>query len=81
MASMENATPEEEDAERMRYYHAKYISYSRAVGVMWSVLTVSHLIIALVALVQPTWIGNDEGTIRFGLWKYTLTTPGKLYIK
>lgn len=64
------------NSERMRYFHAKYISYSRAVSVMWAVLSICHLIITIVCFVQPSWLETTEDVTapaHFGLWKYFLT--------
>lgn len=63
-----------DSAERVRYYHSKYDRYSKAIGVMWAVLVVCFLIITLVCLIQPTWLGegnnNNPGAGYFGLWRY-----------
>lgn len=59
--------------DRVRYYHSKYVNYSRAIAVMWGVLVVCFLIIVLVCLIQPTWLGTDRdapGRGYFGLWRY-----------
>lgn len=69
-----------EQTERIRYYHAKYISYSRAVSVMWAVLCICHLIITIVCFVQPSWLeteGNANTPAYFGLWKYAVADPAK----
>lgn len=74
-----------EDSERIRYFHAKYVSYSRAVGVMWSVLSICHLIITIVCLVQPSWLETSDespNAAYFGIWKYAIADPiaGKMTI-
>ena len=61
---------------RVWYYHHKYINYHRAIAVMWGVLVVAFLIIALVCLIQPTWLGTEReapGRGYFGLWRYYTT--------
>lgn len=80
--AVEEQSPQE-DNERVRYFHAKYISYSRAVGVMWSVLCICHLIITIVCLVQPSWLQTSDespNAAYFGIWKYAIADPveGKL---
>lgn len=70
----------EVDPDRIRYFHAKYISYSRAVGVMWAVLSICHLIITIVCLVQPSWLETSEEAptaAYFGLWNYAIADPLK----
>ncbi|KAF6021772.1 LHFPL3 [Bugula neritina] len=67
-----NSKPETGD-ERVKYYHSKYVTYSRAIAVMWAVLVLCFLIIALVCLIQPTWLGTQRdapGQGYFGLWRY-----------
>ena len=69
-----------QNTERMRYFHAKYISYSRAVSVMWAVLCICHLIITMVCFVQPSWLETTDqaNTVAyFGLWKYAVADPEK----
>lgn len=59
--------------ERVRYYHSKYHMYSKYIAVMWAVLVVCFLIIVLVCLIQPTWLGTEydaPGQGYFGLWRY-----------
>lgn len=71
-----NSKPDTGD-ERVRYYHSKYVTYSRAIAVMWAILVISFLIIALVCLIQPTWLGTSRdapGQGYFGLWRYYVTT-------
>ena len=66
--------------DRMRYFHAKNISYSRAVSVMWAVLCICHLIITMVCFVQPSWLETTDqaNTVAyFGLWKYAVADPEK----
>lgn len=71
-------TDRKDMTERVRYFHAKYISYSRAVSVMWAVLCICHLIITIVCFVQPSWLetGDNAPTVAyFGLWNYAIADP------
>lgn len=59
--------------DKVVYYHNKYQKYSKAIGIMWAVLVVCFLIITIVCLIQPTWLGADRnarGAGHFGLYKY-----------
>lgn len=67
--------------EKVRYYHSKYIKYSRAIGVMWAILVVCFLVITLVCLIQPTWLGaarDAPGAGYFGLWRYYTLSGSQL---
>lgn len=73
MALIKKNKKPQDSAERVKYYHSKYDKYSRAIGVMWAILVVFFLIITLVCLIQPTWLGagnNAPGAGYFGLWRY-----------
>lgn len=75
-----NSKPETGD-EKVRYYHSKYVAYSRAIAVMWAILVISFLIIVLVCLVQPTWLGTSRdaaGQGYFGLWRYYVTNNNQI---
>lgn len=75
-----NSKPDTGD-ERVRYYHSKYVMYSRAIAVMWAVLVVCFLVIALVCLIQPTWLGTQRdaaGKGYFGLWRYYTSTSNQI---
>ena len=71
---------DKESSNRIRYFHAKYISYSRAVSVMWAVLCICHLIITMVCFVQPSWLVTTDDVPKaayFGLWKYAIADAAK----
>jgi len=70
--------------DRVRYYHSKYVNYHRAIAVMWGVLVVAFLIIALVCLIQPTWLGTERdapGRGYFGLWRYYATNGDQIEMR
>jgi len=59
--------------ESSHYYSTKFMRNSKAVGVLWGILTVCYAIISIVVFMQDQWIGNGEeskGPGNFGLWKW-----------
>lgn len=42
-------------------YHESYARNSRAVGVLWAIFTICFAILNVLILLQPYWIGVEEG--------------------
>uniref|UniRef100_A0A3Q2ZVR5 LHFPL tetraspan subfamily member 5a n=1 Tax=Kryptolebias marmoratus TaxID=37003 RepID=A0A3Q2ZVR5_KRYMA len=61
--------------EAAKIYHTNYVRNARAVGVMWTVLTITFAVITVVVFIQPYWIGDSVNTPQagyFGLFHYCI---------
>jgi len=70
--------------EKVGYYYDKYKLYYRAIAVLWAVLVICFLIITIVCLIQPTWLGAERdapGTGYFGLWRYFVLSPSGEFVQ
>lgn len=59
--------------ERSHYYSTKYMRSSKAVSVLWGVLTLCYTILTAVVFMQDQWIGDTENSKapgNFGIWRW-----------
>ncbi|CAB1330208.1 unnamed protein product [Coregonus sp. 'balchen'] len=52
--------------EAAKIYHDNYMRNSRAIGVLWAILTICFAIINVVVFIQPYWIGDSVSTPQVG---------------
>ncbi|XP_039652874.1 LHFPL tetraspan subfamily member 5 protein [Perca fluviatilis] len=61
--------------EAAKIYHTNYVRNARAVGVLWTVFTITFSVITVVVFIQPYWIGDSVNTPQagyFGLFHYCI---------
>lgn len=61
--------------EAAKIYHTNYVRNARAVGVLWTVFTITFAVITVVVFIQPYWIGDSVSTPQagyFGLFHYCI---------
>ena len=61
--------------EAAKIYHTNYVRNARAVGVLWTVFTITFAVITVVIFIQPYWIGDSVNTPQagyFGLFHYCI---------
>ncbi|KAM7422245.1 hypothetical protein PAMA_010355 [Pampus argenteus] len=61
--------------EAAKIYHTNYVRNARAMGVLWTVFTITFAVITVVVFIQPYWIGDSVNTPQagyFGLFHYCI---------